>query len=131
MRATASRLHEIVADKSCKIHLLDKLLHGYCAEFARAPSVEETHADKSPESEVVSEDDVDSSAGRGGGDSGRPLRPSAFAMGGLDSGAYSFAHNLSYHSSHGQDREASPSERLIVGVTSPLHQLPKENARAR
>jgi len=106
-------------------------LHGYRAEFARATSVKETHADKSPESEVVSEDDVDSSAGRGGGDSGRPLRPSAFAMGGLDSGAYSFAHNLSYHSSHGQGREASPSERLIAGVTSPLHQLPKENARAR
>src|SRR5208282_1573552 len=48
-----------------KFILLDKLLHGYCAEFARATSGEETHADKSPESEVVSEDDVDSSAGRG------------------------------------------------------------------
>src|ERR1700721_1053696 len=38
-------------------------------------------------------------------------------MGGLDSGVYSSAHNRSHHSSHGQDREASPSERLIVGVT--------------
>ena len=100
MRATASRLHEIVADKSCKIHLLDKLLHGYCAEFARAPSVEETHADKSPESEVVREDDVDSSAGRVSRGSRRPLRPQAFALGGFDSGAYSRAHMLSDHSSH-------------------------------
>src|ERR1700678_2015340 len=38
-------------------------------------------------------------------------------MGGLDSGVYSSAHNRSHHSSHGQGREASPSERLIVGVT--------------
>ena len=60
---------------SCKIRLWDKPLHGYCAEFDRATSVEETHADKSRESEVVREDDVDSSAGRGGRDSGRPLRP--------------------------------------------------------
>jgi hypothetical protein len=74
----------------------------YCAEFARATSAEETHPDKSPESEVVSEDDVDSCAGRGGRDSGSPLRTQAYAMGGFDSGAYSFAHILSYHSSHGQ-----------------------------
>jgi hypothetical protein len=66
------------------------------------PRGEDTLADKSPESEVVGEDDVDSSAGRGVRDSGRPLRPQAFAMGGFDSGAYSFAHILSYHSSHGK-----------------------------
>lgn len=76
--------------------------------------MEETLADKSAESEVVSEDDVDPFAGRGGRDSGRPLRPPAFAMGGSDSRAYSLAHILSYHSSHGQGREANPSERLIV-----------------
>ena len=85
--------------------------------------MEETHADKPPESEVGSKDDVDSSVGRGGRNFGCPLRLQAFAMGGLDFGAYSFAHNLSYHSSHGQGREASPSECLIVGVTSPFHSM--------
>jgi len=67
--------------------------------------VEETVADKSPESEVGGEDDVDSSAGRCGRDSGRPLRPQTFAMGVFDSGAYSSAYILSYHFSHGQGRE--------------------------
>jgi hypothetical protein len=59
--------------------------------------VEETLEDKSREPEVVREDDVDFSAGRGGRDSGGPLRPQAFAMGGFDSGTYSFAYILSYH----------------------------------
>ena len=76
--------------------------------------MEKSRADQSPESEVVGEDDVDSSTGRGGRDSGGPLPPPAVAMGGLDSRAYSCAHDLSYHSSHGQGREASPSEGLIV-----------------
>jgi hypothetical protein len=93
-------------------------LQGYCAEFARATREEETYADQSPKCEVVRQDDVDSSAGRGGRGSGRPLRASAFALGGFDSSGYSFAYNLSYHSSHGQGREASPSERLIVVVAS-------------
>jgi hypothetical protein len=69
---SAKSRYRLLHQLSCKIHLLDKLPH--CAEFAIATSVEETHADKSPESEVVREDDVDSSAGRGGRDSGRPLR---------------------------------------------------------
>src|SRR5580692_9148187 len=79
----------------------------------KATSGEANHADKSSESEVVREDDVDSSAGRGGRDSGRALRSSAFAMGGIDSGSYSVAHNFSYYSPHGKGREARPSGRLM------------------
>jgi hypothetical protein len=67
---------------------------------------------------VVSEDDVDSSAGRGGRGSGRLLRPQAFAMGGFDSGAYSPAYILSYHFSHVQSREASTSRQVIAGGSS-------------
>jgi len=90
-------------------------MRGCFAQFCPGyTSAEETIADKSRESEVVRKDDVDSSAGRGGRDSGRPLRPQAFAMGGLDSGPYSFAYILSYHLTHGQGREAGPSERLSL-----------------
>jgi hypothetical protein len=67
------------------------------------------------------EDDVDSSTGRGSGDSGCPLRSQAFAMGGFDSRDYSFADSRSYHSSHSQGREANSPERLIVDEKSPFH----------
>lgn len=87
--------------------------------------MEDALADKSSESEVAGEDDIDSSARWGGRDSGRPLRPQAFAMGGFDSGTHSFAHILSCHSSHGQGRESSPSESLSFRARSRIFLFPE------
>ena len=60
---------------------------------------EETLADKSPEFEVDGEDDIDSSARRGGRWPRRSIRPQSFPMGGFNSCASSFAHMRFCHHS--------------------------------
>jgi hypothetical protein len=97
---------------SCKMQLLDKLWNGCRAEFAGLQAWRMLLRINRQNLKWLVRMTLILLLVWGGRDSGRPLRPQAFAMGGFDSGTHSFADILSCHSSHGQGRETSPSESL-------------------